>query len=55
MTHDDNRQEFTALKADINHGLADVAAGRVADFDAAKIIEHGKRLLAKRTHPQEEP
>ena len=46
MAHDDNRQEFTALKADIDHGLADMAAGHVADFDADKIIERGRRLLA---------
>ena len=42
-------QELTALKNDIDKGLADVAAGRVADFDADKIIERGRRLLATRS------
>ena len=41
-------QEFAALKADIDKGLADVAAGRVSDFDADKIVQRGKQLLAKR-------
>lgn len=42
-------QELAALKADIDAGLADVAAGRVADFDAARIVERGRRLLADRS------
>lgn len=42
-------QEFAALKADIDKGLADVAAGRVTDFDSARIIERGRRLLADRS------
>jgi len=42
-------QELTALKADIDQGLADVAAGRVHDFDAARIIERGKKLLNGRS------
>ena len=40
--------ELEALKADIDKGLADVAAGRVKDFDADRIIERGRKLLAKR-------
>lgn len=40
-------QELAALKADIDKGLADVAAGRVRDFDTAKIVERGRKLLAK--------
>lgn len=32
---------------DINKGRADVAAGRVRDFDIAKIVERGRKLLAK--------
>ena len=39
---------LTALKADIDKGLADVAAGRVKRFDAARIVERGKKLLAVR-------
>ncbi len=41
-------QELTSLKADIDKGLADLAEGRVKDFDAARIIERGKKLLASR-------
>jgi antitoxin ParD1/3/4 len=42
-------QELAGLKADIDKGLADLAAGRVADFDAARIIERGRKLLATRS------
>ena len=42
-------QELTALKADIDKGLADVAAGRVKAFDGAAIIERGRKLLATRS------
>ncbi len=42
-------QELAALKADIDQGLADVAAGRVRDFDAGRIIERGRKLLASRS------
>jgi antitoxin ParD1/3/4 len=42
-------QEFAALKADIDRGLTDLAEGRVLDFDATRIIERGKRLLAGRS------
>lgn len=42
-------QEVAALKADIDRGLADVAQGRVADFDAERIIERGRKLLATRS------
>jgi antitoxin ParD1/3/4 len=41
--------ELEALKAEIDKGLADVAAGRVMDFDADRIIERGRRLLATRS------
>jgi antitoxin ParD1/3/4 len=41
-------RELTALKADIDRGLADLAGGRVKDFDAARIIKRGKKLLASR-------
>ena len=39
-------QEFAALKADIERGLADLAEGRVKDFEAARIVERGRTLLA---------
>ena len=42
-------QELAALKSDIERGLADVAAGRVRDFNAKKIIERGTQLLASRS------
>lgn len=42
-------QELTALKADIDKGLADLAEGRVRDFDSGRIIERGKKLSASRS------
>jgi len=42
-------EELAALKADIDRGLADLANGRVQDFDAARIIERGRKLLAGRS------
>lgn len=41
-------EEITALKAGIDKGLADVAAGRVTEFNADRIIERGRKLLAAR-------
>ena len=43
-------QELAVLKADIDKGLADVAAGRVKNFDARNIIARGRKLLAGRSH-----
>ncbi|WP_026191335.1 ribbon-helix-helix domain-containing protein [Methylosinus sp. LW4] len=42
-------QELAALKAEIDKGLADVAAGRVKKFDAESIIARGRKLLASRS------
>ena len=42
-------EELAALKADIDARLADVAAGRVEDFDAARVVERGRKLLADRS------
>jgi antitoxin ParD1/3/4 len=42
-------QELASLKADIDKGLTDLAEGRVAAFDAKRIIERGRRLLAARS------
>ena len=42
-------QELSALKTDIDKGLADVATGRVTKFDANNIIARGRKLLASRT------
>jgi antitoxin ParD1/3/4 len=42
------QEELAALKADIDKGLAEVAAGRLSDFNANRIIERGRKLLADR-------
>ena len=42
-------QELEALKAEIDKGLADLAAGRVKKFDTGRIIERGKQLFANRS------
>ena len=42
-------EQLVALKADIDKGLADVAASRVKDFDASRIVERGRKLLAGRS------
>lgn len=42
-------QELEALKADIDKGLADVAAGRVKKFDPESVILRGRKLLANRS------
>ena len=42
-------QEFVALKEDIQQGLADVANGRMTEFNADQIIELGRKLLASRS------
>jgi antitoxin ParD1/3/4 len=42
-------QELAALKIEIDKGLTDLAEGRVKDFDAARIIERGRKLLASRS------
>jgi antitoxin ParD1/3/4 len=42
-------QELASLKADIDRGLTDLAEGRVQDFDSARIIERGRKLLAGRS------
>lgn len=42
-------QELTALKADIDAGLADVASRKVEDFDIARIVARGRKLSADRS------
>ncbi len=42
-------QELAAFKSDIDRGLVDIAAGRVKDFDATRIIGQGRKLLADRS------
>src|SRR5882757_9004260 len=41
-------KEMEAIKADIDKGLTDLAAGRVQDFDTARIIARGRKLLGAR-------
>jgi antitoxin ParD1/3/4 len=49
MKHAPRFQELTALKADIEKGLADLAEGRVREFDSGRIIERGRKLLTSRS------
>ena len=42
-------REIEALKAEIDRGLTDLAEGRVREFDADRIIERGRKLLAGRS------
>ena len=42
-------QELAALKADIERGLADMAAGRVQAFDTDRIVARGRKLSAVRS------
>lgn len=42
-------EALAALQADIDKGLADLAEGRVKNFDANSIIERGRKLLAVRS------
>ncbi len=42
-------RELSALKTDIDRGLADLAEGRVTDFDVDRVIERGRKLLANRS------
>jgi antitoxin ParD1/3/4 len=44
--HNFQLQNLAALRAEIDRGLADIAAGRVKDFDAEAIIARGRKLLA---------
>jgi len=42
-------RELAALKTDIDKGLTDLSEGRIKDFDASRIIERGRKLLAARS------
>ncbi len=39
--------QLEELRAEIRDGLSDVKAGRVKKFDAGRIVEKGKKRLAK--------
>ena len=40
---------IAALKLEIDRGMSDVAAGRLTEFDAERIMERGRRILAERS------
>ena len=40
--------ELASVKADIDRGLTDLVESRVQDFDSARIIERGRKLLVGR-------
>jgi antitoxin ParD1/3/4 len=42
--------QLAELQADIARGLQDIAQGRLADFDAERIIARGKKLLDDRSN-----
>ena len=42
------QQELDRLRADIDVGLDDLAAGRVRDFDAERIIAKGRKRSPRR-------
>lgn len=42
-------RQLLDLQADVRAGLDDIAAGRVSDFDAEEIIEHGRARSAERS------
>ena len=48
VKHRIRRQELEMLQASIQHGDADIAAGRVHGFDAERIIKTGGGKLASR-------
>jgi antitoxin ParD1/3/4 len=42
-------RQLAELKADIDRGLGDVVEGRLANFDAQRIIARGRKLLTARS------
>jgi len=41
-------QEFASLKADLDKGFTDLAAGRTKEFDLRRVVKRGRKLLASR-------
>ena len=46
---DTQAQEHAALKADIDRGMDDLAAGRVVEFDPERIAARGRQVLQRRS------
>lgn len=44
------QEELAALKTDIDQALNKVAAGQLSEFNAERIVERAKKLLAARKH-----
>jgi antitoxin ParD1/3/4 len=42
-------RQLAELQADVRAGLDDIAAGRMSDFDAEEIIQHGRARSAERS------
>lgn len=42
------QEELATLKADIDQALAQVAAGRLSEFNSERIVERARKLLAAR-------
>jgi antitoxin ParD1/3/4 len=42
-------EQLAYIRRELQKGLDDIAAGRVEDFSAEKIIEEGRKRLAKRS------
>lgn len=42
------QRELEELRADIRRGIEDADSGRVSDFDPERIIDGGRRRLARR-------
>lgn len=49
ISKDVGKVDHATLRADIDKGMADVAAGRLRSFDRGRIIARGRVLLASRT------
>lgn len=49
LMHAVQAQDFAALKVDIDQGMADLAAGRVKDFEVNRIVEHWKKRSPRRS------
>jgi antitoxin ParD1/3/4 len=42
------QEELAALKADIDQGLGEIVAGRLAEFNSERIVERARKLLVAR-------